>query len=55
MQRLERHGDDGRFTAGRYRLLFGADVLSIIEDRPVKAATAVVRPTGSQLSLLESG
>ena len=55
MQRLERHGDDGRFTAGCYRLLVGADVLSIIEVRPVKVAPAAVRPTASQLSLLELG
>jgi hypothetical protein len=55
MQRLERHGDDGRFTAGHYRLSVAADVLSIIEVRPVRVGTAAVTPTGSQLSLLEPG
>ena len=53
MQRLERHGDDGRFRAGRYRLFVGADVVSIIEVRSVKVAPAAVTPTVSKLSLLE--
>jgi DNA-binding IclR family transcriptional regulator len=55
MKRLERHGDDGRFRAGRYRLLVGADVLSTSEVRAVKVAQAAVRPTASQLPLPELG
>ncbi len=55
MQRLGRQGDGGRFTPGRYRLLVSSDVLSIVEARSAKVPPATVRPTVSQLSLLESG
>jgi hypothetical protein len=48
-------GAASRLTTGRYRLLVAADVLSIIEVRPIEVAPAAVRPTVSQLSLLELG
>lgn len=54
MQRLERQGDEGRFTVSRYRLSVAAHVLSIIEARPARVAPVAVRAPGSQMSLLGS-
>ena len=55
MKRLERHGDDGRFIAGRYGFLVRSTVLSISEVRLFKAEPAAVSPTAAQLALPELG